>query len=114
LPENEKTENFENQSNDNYFMAYAKAFMQNNMWSYLLNPQMNNQILKGINMNPVAQSRDQVLKLIANPKDNEQSLRRLSEYLYDTNTSYKILVHYLSNILTFDYESIPIGNITKE
>ena len=114
MPENEKTENFENQSNDNYFMAYAKAFMQNNMWSYLLNPQINNQILKGINMNPVAQSRDQVLKLIANPKDNEQSLRRLSEYLYDTNTSYKILVHYLSNILTFDYEIIPIGNITKE
>ncbi|MFA5602962.1 MAG: hypothetical protein WDA21_04490 [Bacilli bacterium] len=106
----------EHQNLDDYYMAYAKAFLQNsnNMWSYLLDPQISNQILKSINMNPVVRSRDEVLKLIADPKNNEQALRRLAEYFYDTNMSYKTLVHYLSNILTFDYIIVPIGNVPEE
>lgn len=91
----------------NFALEFAKVLNQYN--SYLFNPFMQNNALKDINMRPADQSRDNILKMIANPRDNEQALRRLSQFLYNTQMAYKRMTHYLADILTFDWYPIPIN-----
>ena len=94
----------------NFAIEFAKSL---NNFSPLLggffNPLMANQYLKNLNMNPVQQNRDNVKNMINNPQHNEKSLRRLSQHLYYSQMSYKRMVHYLSDILTFDWYPVPIN-----
>ena len=101
----------ENKNNINYAVEFAKGLTQIN--SYLFNPLFANLFLKDINMRSSELDRVQIKKLISSPENNEQALRRLSQYLYNTQLAYKRMVHYLSDILTFDYYPIPI-NATEE
>jgi hypothetical protein len=95
-------------SEQNYFDQFTQTFAQLPM-GYLLNPQMANQYLKQLNMNPMYQNRDRVEKMIYNPNSNEQGLRRISEYLYNTQTPYKKLIHYFSDAMSFDWYPIPVN-----
>ena len=99
------------QEDSNFALEFARSLTQLN--AYLFNPLLANSYLKDINMRPAEQDRERIKKLIANPRDNEQVLRRLSQYLYNTQSTYKRMVHYLADILTFDWYPIPI-NATKE
>ena len=91
----------------NFALEFARTMQRHN--PYLFNPVTANQLLKNTNMNPVEQNRDRVRDLIANPQNNEQALRRLAQYLYNTQMSYKRMVHYLADILTFDWYPVPIN-----
>lgn len=102
----------------NYFMQFAQSYMDtSNMmggFPFVYNPLMQNIFLKNINMNPVFKDRDSVEKMVQNPKDNEQALRRISQHLYNVQTPYKRLVHYFADMLTFDWYPIPMGVSKKE
>ena len=100
---------------DQQKVSFAREFVKylNQYGMYLYNPLLANQYLKDINMRPANQSREQVQQMVANPRNYEQGLRRLSQYLYNTQLIYKRMVHYLADILTFDWYPIPI-NATEE
>jgi hypothetical protein len=73
------------QEDSNFALEFARSLTQLN--TYLFNPLLANNYLKDINMRPAEQDRERIKKLIANPRDNEQALRRLSQYLYNTQTN---------------------------
>ena len=58
-------------------------------------------------MNPVFQDRDNVEKMVANPKYYEKPLRELSQHLTNVIMPVKRLTSYYANILTWDYFLIP-------
>lgn len=98
-------------SEDNYFLEFSNAMQNTN--PFILNPMMNpliaNQWLKNVNMNPLGINRNELLKILNNPKEYEQALRRISQHLYMVQLVYKRMVHYLSDILTFDYYMVPVN-----
>jgi hypothetical protein len=93
-------------------IGFAQEFAR--VLSNWFNPILSNQYLKNINMNPTSRSRDEVDKLIENPKENEQALRRVSEYLYNTIMPYKKLVNYYADIPTFDISIYPVNAKEKD
>jgi len=95
----------------NFAIEFAKALQKFN--PYVNNPLLANQYLKNLNMNPADQSKEKVKQMILDPKNNEQGLRRVSQYLYDSQMSYKRMNHYLADILTFDWYPVPI-NATEQ
>ena len=86
----------------NYGLEFARQ-STGSYNSFFLNPLIANQTLKDLNMKSSSQPRELLQKMIENPKDNEQSLRRFGQYLYYTQMVYKRMVHYLADILTFDW-----------
>jgi hypothetical protein len=113
------SENLENaktaEKDSQYFEKYVQAFAaMNGVAGYLLNPMMANQHLKNLNMNPMYQNRDAVEKMIYNPNSNELGLRRLSQYLYNTQTPYKKLIHHYADSLSFDWYPIPMNIKNKK
>jgi len=92
----------QSQEDYNYGLEFARQ-QSNNYNMYLLNPFLMNQSLKNLNMQPANQPRDNLQKMIDNPENNEQSLRRFGQYLYFTQMIYKRMIHYLADILTFDW-----------
>jgi len=103
----------EDNINEQFFQEYMTGLTGLNS-SYILNPYTQNQFLKNVNMNPMFQNRDEVEKMVYNPKSNEVGLRRLSQHLYNTQTPYKRLLHYFSDMLTWDYDIIPINATGEE
>jgi hypothetical protein len=90
---------------ENYAQEFAKGLNQMN--SYLFNPLITNQALKKINMNPIAQTREDIKNIVSDPKLYEKQSRQLSEYLYNTQTPYKRLVHYFADMLKFELSIYP-------
>ena len=91
---------------------YATEFAQS-LNSFWYDPLIVNNFLKNINVSSSEYSKDDIKKIIAHPQENEWALRKLSWYLYYTQLVYKRMVHYLSDILTFDWYPIPI-NVSEE
>lgn len=89
---------------ENYFLEFSRVMQ--NVWA---NPFILNQFLKDSNMSAVANRRMELLRALENPRDNERILRAISRYLYMVQLPYKRMLHYLSDILTFDYYVIPIN-----
>lgn len=96
------TQNISQQDSYNYGLDFARQTSNSNN-SFLLNPFMANQSLKNLNMQPASQPREILQQMIENPKNNEQALRRFAQYLYFTQMTYKRMIHYLADILTFDW-----------
>lgn len=100
------------QSQDvNFVLDFARTMQNYN--PYLFNPLLSNQFLKDVNMNSAQYTHAQVVSMVNRPRDNEKALKGLSQYLYDSQMSYKRMTHYLADILTFDHYPIPI-NATEE
>lgn len=51
---------------------------------------------------------------IENPKSNEQSLREISQFLYRVSSQYKRLIKYQAEMLTLDYNVIPLFDVQKQ
>ncbi len=61
-------------------------------------------------------SLDEITRWLQNPTGNEQQLRDLSNYLYNTHPTYKLIVRYISLLPTYAYTVIPdtsSGNVDK-
>jgi len=95
------------QADRNYVDVFAKELLGVAGSSLMYNPYLQNDVLKDINMNPQSQDYDDVAQLISDPKHNEKSLRRLSQYLYNTIMPIRRVIDYYSKILTWDYVLIP-------
>jgi hypothetical protein len=95
---------------------YVKDFSRasSNLYNPIFNPLMLNQVLKNINMFPSSKTREELLKMVHNPKSNEQDLRRFCQYLYNVQMPFKRLVHYYSNMLTYDISVLPINASEKD
>ncbi|MBU7316136.1 hypothetical protein [Paenibacillus oleatilyticus] len=100
-------QNTENEQQD-YFMQFSRSF-QNAIGSSMFynSPFIQNEILKNINMTPHKLNRDEVEKLVANPKANEKAIRDLAQYLENYIMHFKRLVFHYGSILTFDYYLLP-------
>jgi hypothetical protein len=98
----------------NYMKNYMAAMNMYNNNQYLANPYILNEILKNLNMNPAGQDRDDLIKMVENPKSNERELRRFCEYLYNTQTPFKRLVHYYADMLSFDLSIYPVNATEKD
>lgn len=97
-----------------YAVNFARQIF-NLMNTDYFSPTTKNKILKDLNMNPVFKDRDNVEKMIANPKHYEKPLRELSQHLYNVIMPIKRLVDHYATMLTWDYMLIPIveNNVMK-
>jgi len=68
----------------------------------LMSPDMINQSLKDLNLNPMAATETTLLKAMADPKSHEKQLREMSQSFELTSMVYKRLISYLTNMLSFD------------
>jgi hypothetical protein len=73
------------------------------------NPIWRNEILKQLSSTPQKYTRDNVLKLIENPVQNEKALKDLAQYLMNTSLHFKRVVHYFARLLDFRYFMRPVG-----
>lgn len=73
-------------------------------------PDLINQQMQNINMNPIETTVDNIINALKNPKTNEEILREYSMALELQNMYYKRLLHYLSDMpcfnITFDCVNI--------
>jgi len=105
---------------DNLGQTYAQEFAKAMQSPYLpnvpypFNPYVVNEILKNVNMNPSGQDRDDLIKMVQNPKANEKQLRWFAQYLYNVQTPFKRLAHYYPDMLTFDLSLYPINATEKD
>ena len=84
-----------------------------NAYPNVFTPDLVNQRLKDVNMNPMSGTKEEIDKALRNPKDSEQQLRAFSEFFEYTNMQYKRMINYLGNMLSFDLTYTCI-NATEE
>ena len=72
-----------------------------------------NRIVQDLNTRPTKYTREQVIRWIQYPNNCEKEIRQLNLYLRYVSNQYNRALDYFSNILTFDYVTIPV-NTTKE
>lgn len=105
MPDNEKlsTEEVNQVLNAFDFLSFSNGY---NSEFYGLNryftPDIINQQMQNINMNPIDVTVENINKALANPKDSEYILRNYSTYLEINNMYYKRLLRYLSDMPCFN------------
>ena len=90
--------------------AYRESYYNNGTY---FTPDVVNQQMQNINMNPAQSTIEQLEQALANPKDSEDILRNYATYLENTNMYYKRLVRYFPDMAAFhmNYDCI---NIEKD
>lgn len=82
-------------------LDFAKSIGQ--MWQGVYTPDLVNQRLKDINMNPLKATSDAIDSALLDPKNNEENLKGYSEFLELNNMIYKRMIGYISLMPSFDY-----------
>lgn len=85
-------------------MEFSKQMY--NLYPGVFSPELVSSRMKDINMNPLAQTEENITTALSNPKNSEYQLRGLSEFFEYTNMTYKRTLGYLGNMLSFDYTFI--------
>lgn len=96
--ENNKTQLTENEIWD--VIEFARNITST--YGNIYNPQLVNQRLQDVNMNPLSATQDSIDKALLKPKDNEDNLVGFSEFFELTDMMYKRMLYYLGNMLSFD------------
>lgn len=103
-----------NQSNQtqtdlSYFSEYIKAFNSQSYGSgmFMMSPQMLNSSIKDLNMISSNFSTEQITKMVMQPHNYEQELRRLSLFYFNSISLYQQTIKLWSNMLEFDWEPTP-------
>lgn len=96
------------------FLEFSNAYKESyyNNGSYF-SPDVINQQMQDINMNPVELTINNLEKALANPKDSEDILRDYSTFVENNNMYYKRLVRYFSDMAAF-HISFDCINIQKD
>lgn len=84
--------------------AFAKELYTGNFYPNVFTPQLVNQRLKDVTMNPLEASAANVERALKNPKGNEENLIGYSEFFELTNSMYKRSLKYLATLLSFDLD----------
>lgn len=97
---------------ENYAYQFVKEtqnYLNNYRGIISLNPFLQNELMKSLYSNPVRYKKEDIEKMIADPKHHEKALRDLSEYIYNKIMSLKRISHYFGNMLEFDWYLEPIN-----
>ena len=73
----------------------------NGNYSNVFTPDLINQRMKDVNLNPLASTQEKVTDALKDPKNNEENLIGYSEFFELTSMIYKRMLYYLSNLLSF-------------
>ncbi len=92
-------------------LAFAREMY--NTYPNIFTPELVNQRMKDINMNPMSATKDSIDKALMNPKNHEKELIGYSEFFEYTNMQYKRMLNYLGNMLSFDL-TYTCSNATEE
>ena len=94
------------------FLEFANSYRGTYYNSYFT-PDIINQKMKDINMNPIEATIEGMENALKNPKSNEEILRNYATSMENQNMYYKRLIRYFSDMASFNlnYDCI---NITKE
>lgn len=84
--------------------AYSGAFPN------VFTPQMVNERMKDLNLNPLVSDEAKIQSALAQPKQNEELLIGYGEFFELSNMLYKRMLSYTSNILSFDIKDIICTN----
>jgi len=82
-------------------LDFAKSI--GNMYQGIYTPDLVNQRLKDITMNPLQATSDAINSALLDPKNNEDNLQGYSEFLELNNMIYKRMIGYISLMPSFDY-----------
>lgn len=83
-----------------------------NMQSYYSNvysPDLVNERMKSVNMNPTNATDEQIQLALSNPKDNEDNLIHYSQAFELADMTYKRLIGYVGNLPSFDLTFYPVN-----
>lgn len=80
---------------------FARQLTQS--YSNIFTPDIVNARMKEISLNPIVGSKDEITKALSNPRDSEEQLRGYSDSFEYINMSYKKILNYYGNMLSFDY-----------
>ncbi len=94
----QKTEENIEQENLSFIKEMERTFLQG-----YASPQLQNQILKNINGNPIKYSSKDIKNMLASPEKYEDELKYLSEFLFNYVHQFKRLVMNYAKMLTFDW-----------
>lgn len=83
------------------------------LYPSVINPLLLNQRLQDVALNPVAATQDKLDQALSNPKGNEDTLLGISEWFEIQSQSYKRLISYLSDLLSWDLTYTCI-NVTEK
>ena len=92
-----------------YFAEYIKAFNSQHFYgnTFMLSPQMLNTSLKDVNMFSSFFSTEQIRRMVMQPHEYEEELRKLSYFNFNTVGLYRQIITLWSKMLTFDWNPIP-------
>lgn len=96
-----------------YFKEFIRSF-GTDLISYYMNPVLQNEILKSINMYPQKFDRSKIIELLQNPKANERALRELAQFIENNVHQFKRLVYYFGGLLSFDWYIEPVLNSPED
>lgn len=102
-----KAINFAENFAQRFISAYSKI-SEHNQKNNFYNPFWANSALKMFDTNSIRPTMDNLIRWINNPENSEKELRAVSYFLNESCMYYQRTIHYLSNILNFDYVLIPI------
>lgn len=95
------------------FLEFSNSYKRTYGASTYFTPDMVNQQMKNINMNPMQATMEGLEKALNNPKDSEQILRGYAESAENQSIYYKRLLRYFPDMASFNLTFDPI-NIEKE
>lgn len=85
---------------ENYYLNFSKAYLAN---IGINDPFIQNMLLKDSNMNPRKYSKNDIEKMMEDPKRYEKELLEFSQYIENTVLQFKRVVMFFGSILAFDY-----------
>ena len=86
-------------------MEFARN-IYNSSLSNVFTPDLINQRIQDVTLNPLSGEQDDIKKALSDPKNNEENLIGYSEYFELTSMIYKRLMYYFSNILAFSVKDV--------
>jgi len=90
------------------FYQYA-VNMANPYMNPAITPQLLNQRMQDITMNPIVPNQDRLTSALADPKNSEIELQGISEHFEIASQPYKRLLSYLGNMLSWDLTMTPLN-----
>jgi len=83
-------------------VKFANSFYSQNGGIGVFTPDLINDAMKRITMNPISASEESLLKALKDPKNNELKLQGYAEDFENQSQPYKRMIRYLGNMLSFD------------
>ena len=95
-------------------LQFAKTLQSSSVYQNIFTPDLINSQMKSLSYNPLQTNQDMLDKALIDPKNNEDNLRSFGEGFEAVSQTYKRLISYLANLLSFDWTYAAEVNDPKE